>query len=101
MYLFCPFEAADAGNFNMRHDVRMNDGAFLYALRVSLREADVDTYRFFGTLSFMRGGVQLVKALRVPDADFKDLVFWESDEAFYAYLPNANRLEARHEHCSP
>lgn len=100
-YMFCPCKAADAGRVEMRSDVQMNNGVFLDALRVSFLEAGVDSYRFFGTHSFKRGFLQLFKSLGVPDAEIMDRGFWESDTALYAYLPTADRLEARHKYCSP
>lgn len=80
-YLFCPFNAADGGRFEMRPDVPMNDGAFLDALRLSFQEAGVDTCRFFRTHSFKKGGVPLLKSLGVPDSEINDRGFWESDAA--------------------
>lgn len=56
----------------MRPDVRMNEGAFLDAHGVSFQEAGIDTYRLFGTHSFKRGCMQLLKSLGVPDAKIND-----------------------------
>lgn len=100
-YLFVQFKEADGGRYEMRPDVRINDALFLDDLRVAFRDAGVDTYRFFGTHSFKRGGVQVFKALGVPDHEIKARGLWESDAAFFAYLPTANRVDHRHQYATP
>lgn len=100
-YLFTAFKACSSGSYEMRVEVRLTDQAFLAGLREALDEAGVEAYRFLGTHSFKRGGVQLFKQLGVPDAEIKERGFWETDEAYHAYLQSCNRLARRFTYASP
>lgn len=100
-YLFARFAPSSAGTYEMRSEVRLNDREFLEELRSSLDEAGVEAYRFLGTHSFKRGGVQLYKQLGVPDVEIIKRGRWNTNTAFYSYLQSCNRLDRRFTYSSP
>lgn len=101
VYLFCRFATTSSGAFEIRAEVRSNAKGFLEELRSSLDEAGVETYRFLGTHSFKRGGVQLYKQLGGPDVEIMKRGHWATNSAFYSYLQSCNRLERRLTYSSP
>jgi len=100
-FLFVRYNETSAGTWE--HDVRLplKDAKFLDDLRAAFDEAGVDAYRFLGTHSFKRGGVQLYRLLGVPDDEIKSRGNWSSFSAYTAYVQASNRLEKRFCSASP
>jgi len=73
----------------------LKDGTFLNDVRDAFDESGVDSYRFLGTHSFKRGGVQLYRLLGVPDQEIKERRHWQTFAAYFAYVQASNRLEKR------
>ena len=99
--LFVHFEEMSKGRHQRNVTKPLTDSVFLSGLREALDEAGEDAYKFIGTHSFKRGGVQLYKQLGVPDAEIKTRGFWRTDSAYYSYLQAHNRLEKRFTYTSP
>lgn len=94
--LFVNFKNVGRDAYEMDPRTPLKDGAFLNDLRDAFDEAGVDSYRFLGTHSFKRGGVQLYRLLGVPDQEIKERGHWQTFSAYFAYVQASNRLEKRY-----
>ena len=70
--LFLNFKEVSQNTFEMNRVTPLKDGTFLNDVRDAFDEAGVDSYRFLGTHSFKRGGVQLYCLLGAPDQKIKE-----------------------------
>ena len=93
--LFVNFKEVSQNTFEMDPVTPLKDGTFLNDVRDAFDEAGVDSYRFLGTHSFKRGGVQLYRLLGVPDQEIKERGHWKAFAAYFAYVQASNRLEKR------
>jgi len=93
--LFVNFKEVSQNTFEMDPVTSLKDGTFLNDVRDAFHEAGVDSYRFLGTRSFKRGGVQLYRLLGVPDQEIKERGHWQTFAAYFAYVQASNRLETR------
>jgi len=98
-FLFCPFNALPSVGWEMSVHIKLKD--FVESLRHSLDEAGVHSYKFLGTHSCKRGGVQLYRLLGVADAEIKERGGWHKMAAYWAYVQESNRLEKRFTYMSP
>jgi len=79
----------------------LRDGAFLNDVRDAFDEAGVDSYRFLGTHSFKRGGMQLYRLIGVPDQEIKERGHWKTISAYFAYVQASNQLKKRFTYTTP
>ena len=100
-FLFCPFNALPSVGWEMSVHIKLKDNIFVESLRHSLDESGVDSYKFLGTHSCKRGGVQLYRLLGVADAEIKERGGWHTMAAYWAYVQASNRLEKRFTYTSP
>ena len=93
--LFVNFKKVSHNTFELDPVTPLKDGTFLNDVRDAFDESGVDSYRFLGTHSFKRGGVQLYRLLGVPDQEIKERRHWQTFAAYFAYVQASNRLEKR------
>jgi len=100
-FLFCPVHALLSVGWEMSVHSKLKDNVFVESLRHSLYEAGVDSYKFLGTHSCKRGGVQLYRLLGVADTEIMEHGGWHTMAAYWAYVQASHRLEKRFTYTSP